>query len=149
MKIKIGDYAESLHGMVGVVKTVGSTVTVGDNEQFAFDWEITRPGVRYGDRRFFSGSESDLWLHYKRIGPYENPQLPFLMKKSGGKEKNIEPFTLMKEQRVNGWMVTCETDGTQTAEYGKHNVMVTDIPDNAALALKINEIIDYLNTERK
>lgn len=147
MKIKIGDYVESLHGMVGVVKAVGSTVTVGDNEQFAFDWEITRPGIGTGEREFFAGSESDLWSRYKRIGPYENPNLPFLLKKLDMKKKAIEPFVLMKEKNVDSWLVTCETDNTQTAEYGKHNIMVPDIPDNAALALKINEIINYLNSE--
>lgn len=73
MTIKVGDYVESLHGMVGVVKTVGKAVTVDDKEQFAFDWEITRPSIRSGDRGFFAGSESDLWLHYRQIGVYHNP----------------------------------------------------------------------------
>ena len=43
MIIKSGDYVESLHGNVGVVKTVGKTVPVDGKEQFSFDWEITRP----------------------------------------------------------------------------------------------------------
>lgn len=147
MTIKVGDYVESLHGMVGVVKTVWSTLTVDEKDHFTFEWEIMQPGVGTRDREFFAGSESDLWSRYKQIGAYRNPQFPFLPKKSVGKEKNIEPFAIMKEQRVNGWMVTCETDDTRTIEYGKHNIMVPDIPDNAALALKINEIIGYLNAE--
>ena len=73
MNIKVGDYVENLHGMVGVVKTVGKTVPVDGKEQFAFDWEITRPSIRIGDRGFFAGSESDLWLHYRQIGMYHNP----------------------------------------------------------------------------
>lgn len=64
MTIKVGDYVESLHGNVGVVKTVGKTVTVDGKEQFSFDWEITRPSIKSGDRGFFAGNESDLWLHY-------------------------------------------------------------------------------------
>ena len=58
MIIKSGDYVESLHGNVGVVKTVGRTVPVDGKEQFSFDWEITRPSIRSGDRGFFAGSES-------------------------------------------------------------------------------------------
>ena len=73
MIIKSGDYVESLHGNVGVVKTVGKTVPVDGKEQFSFDWEITRPSIRNGDRGFFAGSESDLWLHYRQIGMYHNP----------------------------------------------------------------------------
>lgn len=46
MIIKSGDYVESLHGNVGVVKTVGKTVPVDGKEQFSFDWEITRPSIR-------------------------------------------------------------------------------------------------------
>lgn len=142
MTIKVGDYVESLHGMVGVVKTVGKTVPVDGKEQFAFDWEITRPSIRTGNRGFFSGTESVLWLHYRRIGSYLNP-----FRKDRVKRKKIEPFELMKEGTEMCWKVTCKTDNTQTAEYGEHNVLVPDIPDNAELALKINEIISYLNSE--
>ena len=70
MIIKSGDYVESLHGNVGVVKTVGKTVPVDGKEQFSFDWEITRPSIGSGGRGFFAGSESDLWRHYRQIGMY-------------------------------------------------------------------------------
>lgn len=110
MIIKSGDYVESLHGNVGVVKTVGKTVPVDGKEQFSFDWEITRPSIRNGDRGFFAGSESDLWLHYRQIGMYHNPFQKERMTKQSLTKQRIE----------------------QT---------VTD------LAVKINELINYLNEE--
>ena len=55
----------------------------------------------------------------------------------------------MKKDKVKGYEVTCNTDGTKTIKRGVMGILVQDIPDNATIALKINEIINYLNTERK
>lgn len=119
MTIKVGDYVESLHGMVGVVKTVWSTLTVDEKDHFTFEWEITRPSIRSGDRGFFAGSESDLWLHYRQIGMYHNP-----FQKERMTKQRIEPiecgeFDILKRTKLT----------------------VTD------LAVKINEIVNYLNAE--
>jgi len=43
--------------------------------------------------------------------------------------------------------VTCNPDGSQTIKRGVMGILVKDVPDNATLALKINEIINQLNVE--
>lgn len=99
MIIKSGDYVESLHGNVGAVKTVGKTVPVDGKEQFSFDWEITRPSIRNGDRGFFAGSESDLWLHYRQIGMYHNPFQKERMTKQSLTKQRIEPIEFGKIEK--------------------------------------------------
>lgn len=142
MKIKVGDYVESLHGMVGVVKTVGKTVPVDGKEQFAFDWEITRPGIRAGNRGFFSGSESDLWLHYRQIGLYRNP-----FRKERTYERKIEPIEFGKIEKTRATKVTISTDGDVKTERGEFDTLKLTKLTVTDLAVKINEIINYLNTE--
>ena len=94
MTIKVGDYVESSHGMVGVVKTVWSTLTVDEKDHFTFEWEITRPSIRSGDCGFFAGSESDLWLHYRQIGMYHNP-----FQKERMAKQRIEPIEFGKIEK--------------------------------------------------
>lgn len=144
MNIKTGDYIEDLRGIVGVVNTVGRPAENENGKRFAFDWDILYPEKMPGSRGFFEGDESALWKKFKRVGTYENP---FLKERMG--KKPIEPFELMKKDKVNGYEVTCNTDGTKTIKRGVMGILVQDIPDNATIALKINEIINYLNTERK
>lgn len=142
MKIKVGDYVENLHGMVGVVKTVGKTVPVDGKEQFAFDWEITRPGIRAGDRGFFAGSESDLWLHYRQIGLYRNP---FFKEKTA--KRNIEPIEIGKIEKARATKVTISTDGDVKTERGEFDILKRTKLTVTDLAVKINEIISYLNAK--
>lgn len=144
MNIKTGDYVENLRGMVGVVNTVGRPAESENGKRFVFDWDILYPEKMPGNRGFFEGDESALWKQFKRVGTYENP---FLKERTG--KKPIEPFELMKKDKVNGYEVTCNTDGTKTIKRGVMGILVQDIPDNATIALKINEIINYLNTERR
>lgn len=141
MKIKIGDYVESLHGKVGVVKTVGKTVPIDGKEQFVFDWEITRPIIN-GNRGFFAGSESDLWLHYRQIGPYRNP---FFKEKTA--KRNIKPIEIGKIEKARATKVTISADGDVKTEHGEFDTLKLTKLTVTDLAVKINEIISYLNAE--
>ena len=147
MTIKVGDYVESLHGMVGVVKTVGKTVPVDGKEQFAFDWEITRPSIRSGDRGFFAGNESDLWLHYRQIGVYHNPFQKERMTKQRMAKQKIEPIELGKIEKARATKVTISTDGDVKTERGEFDILKRAKLTVTDLAVKINEIINYLNAE--
>jgi hypothetical protein len=142
MNIKTGDYIEDLRGIVGVVNTVGRPAENENGKRFAFDWDILYPEKMTGNRGFFEGDESALWKQFKRVGTYKNP---FLKERIG--KKPIEPFELMEKEKINGYEVTCNTDGTKTIKRGMMGILVQDIPDNATIALKINEIINYLNAE--
>lgn len=147
MIIKSGDYVESLHGNVGVVKTVGKTVPVDGKEQFSFDWEITRPSIRSGDRGFFAGSESDLWLHYRQIGMYHNPFQKERMTKQRMAKQRIEPIEIGKIEKARATKVTISTDGAVKTERGEFDVLKRTKLTVTDLAVKINEIINYLNAE--
>lgn len=147
MTIKVGDYVESLHGMVGVVKTVGKTVPVDGKEQFSFDWEITRPSIRSGDRGFFAGSESDLWLHYRQIGVYHNPFQKERMIKQRMAKQRIEPIEFGKIEKARATKVTISTDGDVKTERGEFDILKRTKLTVTDLAVKINEIINYLNAE--
>jgi hypothetical protein len=147
MIIKSGDYVESLHGNVGVVKTVGKTVPVDGKEQFSFDWEITRPSIRSGDRGFFAGSESDLWLHYRQIGMYHNPFQKERMTKQRMAKQRIEPIEIGKIEKARATKVTISTDGDVKTERGEFDVLKRTKLTVTDLAVKINEIINYLNAE--
>lgn len=147
MTIKVGDYVESLHGMVGVVKTVGKKVPVDGKEQFSFDWEITRPPIRSGDRGFFAGNESDLWLHYRQIGVYHNPFQKERMTKQRMAKQRIEPIELGKIEKARATKVTISTDGDVKTERGEFDILKRAKLTVTDLAVKINEIINYLNAE--
>ena len=147
MIIKSGDYVESLHGNVGVVKTVGKTVPVDGKEQFSFDWEITRPSIRSGDRGFFAGSESDLWRHYRQIGMYHNPFQKERMTKQRMTKQRIEPIEIGKIEKARATKVTISTDGDVKTERGEFDVLKRTKLTVTDLAVKINEIINYLNAE--
>lgn len=147
MTIKVGDYVESLHGMVGVVKTVGKTVPVDGKEQFSFDWEITRPPIRRGDRGFFAGSESDLWLHYRQIGMYHNPFQKERTTKQRMAKQRIEPIEFGKIEKARATKVTISTDGDVKTERGEFDILKRTKLTVTDLAVKINEIINYLNAE--
>ena len=147
MIIKSGDYVESLHGNVGVVKTVGKTVPVDGKEQFSFDWEITRPSIRSGDRGFFAGSESDLWLHYRQIGMYHNPFQKERMTKQRMTKQRIEPIEFGKIEKARATKVTISTDGDVKTERGEFDILKRTKLTVTDLAVKINEIINYLNAE--
>lgn len=147
MIIKSGDYVESLHGNVGVVKTVGKTVSVDGKEQFSFDWEITRPSIRSGDRGFFAGSESDLWLHYRQIGMYHNPFQKERMTKQRLAKQRIEPIEFGKIEKARATKVTISTDGDVKTERGEFDILKRTKLTVTDLAVKINEIIKYLNAE--
>jgi hypothetical protein len=147
MIIKSGDYVESLHGNVGVVKTVGKTVPVDGKEQFSFDWEITRPSIRSGDRGFFAGSESDLWLHYRQIGMYHNPFQKEKMTKQRMEKQRIEPIEFGKIEKARATKVTISTDGDVKTERGEFDILKRTKLTVTDLAVKINEIINYLNAE--
>lgn len=147
MIIKSGDYVESLHGNVGVVKTVGRTVPVDGKEQFSFDWEITRPSIRSGDRGFFAGSESDLWLHYRQIGMYHNPFQKERMTKQRMTKQRIEPIEFGKIEKARATKVTISTDGDVKTERGEFDILKRTKLTVTDLAVKINEIINYLNAE--
>ena len=142
MTIKVGDYVESLHGMVGVVKTVWSTLTVDEKDHFTFEWEITRPSIRSGDRGFFAGSESDLWLHYRQIGMYHNP-----FQKERMAKQRIEPIEFGKIEKARATKVTISTDGAVKTERGEFDILKRTKLTVTDLAVKINEIINYLNAE--
>lgn len=147
MIIKSGDYVGSLHGNVGVVKTVGKTVPVDGKEQFSFDWEITRPSIRSGDRGFFAGSESDLWLHYRQIGMYHNPFQKERMTKQRMAKQRIEPIEIGKIEKARATKVTISTDGAVKTERGEFDILKRTKLTVTDLAVKINEIINYLNAE--
>lgn len=147
MIIKSGDYVESLHGNVGVVKTVGRTVPVDGKEQFSFDWEITRPSIRSGDRGFFAGSESDLWLHYRQIGMYHNPFQKERMTKQRMTKQRIEPIEFGKIEKARATKVTISTDGDVKTERGEFDILKRTKLTVTDFAVKINEIINYLKTE--
>lgn len=147
MIVKSGDYVESLHGNVGVVKTVGRTVPVDGKEQFSFGWEITRPSIRSGDRGFFAGSESDLWLHYRQIGMYHNPFQKERMTKQRMTKQRIEPIEFGKIEKARATKVTISTDGDVKTERGEFDILKRTKLTVTDLAVKINEIINYLNAE--
>lgn len=147
MIIKSGDYVESLHGNVGVVKTVGKTVPVDGKEQFSFDWEITRPSIRSGDRGFFAGSESDLWRHYRQIGMHHNPFQKERMTKQRTEKQRIEPIEFGKIEKARATKVTISTDGDVKTERGEFDILKRTKLTVTDLAVKINEIINYLNAE--
>lgn len=147
MIIKSGDYVESLHGNVGVVKTVGKTVPVDGKEQFSFDWEITRPSIRSGDRGFFAGNESDLWLYYRQIGMYHNPFQKDRMTKQRMTKQRIEPIEFGKIEKARATKVTISTDGDVKTERGEFDILKRTKLTVTDLAVKINEIINYLNAE--
>lgn len=142
MIIKSGDYVESLHGMVGVVNTVGKTVPVDGKEQFSFDWDITRPSLRSGARGFFAGSESDLWRHYRQIGMYRNP-----FRKEKTTKQKIEPIEFGKIEKAKATKVTISTDGDVKTERGEFDILKRTKLTVTDLAVKINEIVNYLNAE--
>lgn len=142
MTIKVGDYVESLHGMVGVVKTVWSTLTVDEKDHFTFEWEITHPSIRSGDRGFFAGNESDLWLHYRQIGMYHNP-----FQKERMTTQRIEPIEFGKIEKARATKVTISTDGDVKTERGEFDILKPTKLTVTDLAVKINEIINYLNAE--
>nr|DAF61804.1 MAG TPA: hypothetical protein [Siphoviridae sp. ctbgC51] len=143
MIIKSGDYVESLQGNVGVVKTGGKPVPVDGKEQFSFDWEITRPSIRSGDRGFFAGSESDLWLYYRQIGMYHNP-----FQKEKTTKQRIEPIEFGKIEKARATKVTISTDGDVKTERGEFDILKRTKLTVTDLAVKINEIINYMNAER-
>lgn len=147
MIIKSGDYVESLHGNVGVVKTVGKTVPVDGKEQFSFDWEITRPSIRSGDRGFFAGSESDLWRHYRQIGMYHNPFQKERMTKQRITKQRIELIEFGKIEKARATKVTISTEGDVKTERGEFDILKRTKLTVTDLAVKINEIINYLNAE--
>nr|DAT82673.1 MAG TPA: hypothetical protein [Caudoviricetes sp.] len=147
MIIKSGDYVESLHGNVGVVKTVGKTVPVDGKEQFSFDWEITRPSIGSGGRGFFAGSESDLWRHYRQIGMYHNPFQKERMTKQRMTKQRIEPIEFGKIEKARATKVTISTDGDVKTERGEFDILKRTKLTVTDLAVKINEIINYLNAE--
>jgi hypothetical protein len=147
MIIKSGDYVESLHGNVGVVKTVGKTVPVDGKEQFSFDWEITRPSIRSGDRGFFAGSESDLWRHYRQIGMHHNPFQKERMTKQRTEKQRIEPIEFGKIEKARATKVTISTDGDVKTERGEFDILKRTKLTVTDLAVKINEIINHLNAE--
>lgn len=147
MIIKSGDYVESLHGHVGVVKTVGKTVPVDGKEQFSFDWEITRPSIRSGARGFFAGNESDLWLHYRQIGVYHNPFQKERMTKQRMTKQRIEPIDFGKIEKARATKVTISADGDVKTERGEFDILKRTKLTVTDLAVKINEIINYLNAE--
>ena len=142
MNIKVGDYVESLHGMVGVVKAILSTEHAGDNEQFAFAWEVTRPSVRVGYSGCFSGNESELWLHYRQIGMYHNP-----FQKEKTTTQRIEPIEFGKIEKARATKVTISTSGDVKTERGEFDTLKRTKLTVTDLAVKINEIINYLNAE--
>lgn len=142
MTIKVGDYVESLHGNVGVVKTVWSTLTVDEKDHFTFEWEITRPSIRSGDRGFFAGNESDLWLHYRQIGMYHNPSQKERMTK-----QRIKPIEFGKIEKARATKATISTDGDVKTERGEFDILKRTKLTVTDLAAKINEIINYLNAE--
>lgn len=142
MNIKVGDYVESLHGMVGVVKAILSTEHAGDNEQFAFDWEVTRPSVRVGYSGCFSGNESELWQHYRQIGLYRNP-----FRKEKTTKQKIEPIEFGKIEKARATKVTISTNRDVKTERGEFDTLKLTKLTVTDLAVKINEIINYLNTE--
>lgn len=142
MTIKVGDYVEGLNGMVGVVKTVGKTVPIDGKDHFAFEWEITRPAIRGGNRGFFAGSESDLWLHYRQIGMYHNP-----FRKEKTTTQRIEPIEFGKIEKARATKVTISTDGDVKTERGEFDILKRTKLTVTDLAVKINEIINYLNAE--
>lgn len=142
MTIKVGDYVESLHGMVGVVKTVWSTLTVDEKDHFTFEWEITHPSIRSGDRGFFAGNESDLWLHYRQIGMYHNP-----FQKERMTTQRIEPIEFGKIEKARATKATISTDGDVKTERGEFDILKPTKLTVTDLAVKINEIINYLNAE--
>lgn len=142
MTIKVGDYVESLHGMVGVVKTVWSTLTVDEKDHFTFEWEITRPSIRSGDRGFFAGNESDLWLHYRQIGMYHNP-----FQKERMTKQRIELIEFGKIEKARATKVKISTDGDVKTERGEFDILKRTKLTVTDLAVKINEIINYLNAE--
>ena len=147
MTIKVGDYVESLHGMVGVVKTVWSTVTVDEKDHFTFDWEITRPSIGSGGRGFFAGSESDLWRHYRQIGMYHNPFQKERMTKQRITKQRIEPIEFGKIEKARATKVTISTEGDVKTERGEFDILKRTKLTVTDLAVKINEIINYLNAE--
>lgn len=149
MIIKSGDYVESLHGNVGVVKTVGKTVPVDGKEQFSFDWEITRPSIGSGNRGFFAGSESDLWRQYRQIGMYHNPFQKERMTKQRMTKQRIEPIEFGKIEKARATKVTISTDGDVKTERGEFDILKRTKLTVTDLAVKINEIINYMNAEER
>lgn len=147
MIIKSGDYVESLHGMVGVVKAILSTEHAGDSEQFAFAWEVTRPSDRVGYSGCFSGNESELWLHYRQIGMYHNPFQKERMTKQRITKQRIEPIEFGKTEKARATKVTISTDGDVKTERGEFDILKRTKLTVTDLAVKINEIINYLNAE--
>lgn len=142
MIIKVGDYVETLRGVVGVVNAILSTDPVGDNEQFAFAWEVTRPSVRVGYSGCFSGNESELWQHYRQIGMYHNP-----FQKEKKTTQRIEPIEFGKIEKARATKVTISTDGDVKTERGEFDILKRTKLTVTDLAVKINEIINYLNAE--
>lgn len=142
MIIKPGDYVESLHGNVGVVKAILSTEPAGDNEQFAFAWEVTRPSVRVGYSGCFSGNESELWQHYRQIGLYRNP-----FRKEKTATQRIEPIEFGKIEKARATKVTISTSGDVKTERGEFDILKRTKLTVTDLAVKINEIVNYLNAE--
>lgn len=122
-------------------------MSVDGKEQFSFDWEITRPSIRSGDRGFFAGSESDLWLHYRQIGMYHNPFQKERMTKQRITKQRIEPIEFGKIEKARATKVTISTDGDVKTERGEFDILKRTKLTVTDLAVKINEIINYLNAE--
>lgn len=145
MNIKVGDYVETKDGRIGFVKTVKDVKTAEmERVEVCFDFEITQPPVKKGVRGFFSGDEADVWRKFNRIGVYTGPYKNLREKQNKNK---IEPLQLAEIQKQKCF--TMQTDGLRVAsvDVGEHEVLVKKVPSNTELALKINEIINYLNTE--
>lgn len=114
MNIKTGDYIENLRGIVGVVNTVGRPAENENGKRFVFDWNILYPEKMPGNRGFFEGDESALWMQFKRVGTYENP---FLKDRMG--KKPIEPFELTQRRTFRSFHRRSTKRSTEEATMNK------------------------------
>lgn len=145
MNIKVGDYVETKDGRIGFVKTVKNVETAEMKRvEVCFDFEITQPPVKSGVRGFFSGVESDVWRKFNRIGFYTDPFRELREKRSRDK---IEPIEFGKIEKVRATKVPISTDGDVKTERGEFDTLKRTQLTVTDLAVKINEIINYLNTE--
>lgn len=145
MNIKVGDYVETKDGRIGFVKTVKDVKTAEMKRiEVCFDFEITQPPVKKGVRGFFSGDEADVWRKFNQIGLYADPFKELREKRSRDK---IEPIEFGKIEKVRATKVTISTDGDVKTERGEFDTLKRTKLTVTDLAVKINEIINYLNTE--
>ncbi len=148
MNIKVGDYVETKDGRIGFVKTVAECVKTTEMKrvEVSFDFEITQPPVKSGVRGFFSGDEADAWRIFKQIGLYTDPFKKFREKQNKNK---IEPIEFGKIEKARATKVTISTDGDVKTERGEFDILKRTQLTVTDLAVKINEIINYLNTEER